>query len=310
MVAPPTDAQEAARELRVAWAAQTGGPPADLAKDLASLGRWFDPKARGERLRRELASLPRSTPTLKEPFILSAGEGRHLVTPEGRCLLELLASTPSEGGRNITLSSLRASELEGVLLGVYRDWAQQRLRDVIALQAGNAPPLLPQAIGQVLLLLVNGSIAREHAMRVPERTNDARVLDEAQSSVVEAFAEALSPSPSMGRRRSRHMYALRSGYSLTEARRRLGAALVIDPKTHDIFIEGGAEDAVRDRVAEEIIRRNGRELERLPDALDALIAAYERARPTLAAYGQAHSNPSRPFAVRQSLLDAVYRRER
>ncbi len=309
MVLPPPDAQDAGHQLRVAWVAQTGGPPGDITKDLAALGRWFDPKARGERLRRELSSLPTSSPTLGEPFILSAGHGRYLVTPEGRCLLELLASAPSELDRNVALSSVRASELEGTLLDLYRHWTQQRLRDVIDLQTGSAAPLLPQAIGQVLLLLVNGSIGGERAMRVPGGANDARVLEEAQSVVVEAFAEALSPSPPTGRRRSRDMYALRSGYSLTEARRRLGTKLVIDPKTRSIFIEEGTDDSVVDRIAEEIVRRDQRELQRLPAALDALIAAYERARPTLAAYGQAHSSPSRPSAVRQHVLDAVHRRK-
>ncbi len=305
MILPAVDALEAARELRAVWLAQTNNPPGELQTDLESLSRWFDPKARGERLRRELAALPTSSAVLGEPFIISTGDGRHLVSPEGRCLYALLASLPTDSDRIITLNSVQAADLEDALLDVYRRWAQQRLRDVIALQAGDAPPLLPQAIGQVLLLLVNGSVGRQNAMRVPETPQDARTLDEQQSAVVEAFADTLSPPSLAGRRRSRDMYSLRSGYSLTEARRRLGAALVIDNKRREIFLESGSEDAVIVRLADEIRRRDPKELERLPAALDALVVAYEKARPTLAAYGQAYSSPSRPRAVGERLVQIV-----
>src|SRR5439155_4993387 len=138
-----------------------------------------------------------------------------------------------------------------------------------------------RAIGQVLFLLLNGSIGATNAVRLPDNPRDRLVLDEAIGDVVGAFADALSP-PSKERRRRRSHFSLYSGYALTEARRRLGNLLSIDQA--GVYLSLGSEVHVIQRLATELVRRGGDSVSRAPHALEAMEQAYVHARPTLAAF--------------------------
>ena len=282
------------------WTNQMGSPLGPIDKDLEGLKVLFDPIARGLRLRDRLGELEFievQSDLLSEPFIISIRNGRSaIVTPEGRELLELLI-TASSGTETPVISSSQIAYSESKLLALYRSWSQQRLRDVIGLQQGSAPPLLPQAIGQVLLLLVNGSTSRERAIRRPDSDEDLRDLDDALSTVVEAFADTLSPPKTRPRNRSH--YSIIGGYSLSEARRRLGSSLVIDQ--NEVYLTQDL-NLVVERIATELARRSDINETLLASAFDAALVAYESVRPTLASFGVAHSRPSAIRKLRHDLL--------
>lgn len=300
-----TQAWDAREFLGRAWRNQTGAAPEELGTDLASLRRWFNPLATGQRLRREIASLPllvevRTPDGLGDPFTLQVGESQYLVTPEGRCLMKLLEDARPSGDRQVTLGS--PDETIELLLDVYRSWSQQKLRQVVDLQRGKAAPMLPQALGVILFLLINNSVGEERALKVQTTPREMRLLDLAEGEIVAAFADALAPS-SRGRQRSQDMYSLKSGYALTEARRRLGGDLVID--AGKVYLANGSEARVIRRVAEEISRRDAGESARLNDAVNAMVKTYNEHRPVLASLDQAYSASVTIDSVRSKLFQAV-----
>lgn len=283
------------------WVTQMNREPGPLDEDLQSLKVLFDPIARGSRLRSRLNQLPPTTverELLLDPFVLPVNDRASLIiTPEGRQLLDVLV-TARAGTDAPFISSSVIARAESRLLDLYRAWSQQRLRDVIRLQEGEAPALLPQAAGQVLLLLINRSTTPERAVIRPNTQEDLRRLDDSLSLVVEAFADTLSPPAS--RQRNRAQYSIIGGYSLSEARRRLGESLVIDGGR--IYLDD-AKDQVTERIARELARRHDIDAARLVEAFDAMVAEYEQVRPVLAGFGQSHSRPSTTRELRQNLLD-------
>ena len=152
--------------LRRSWTATIGGPPGDLEGDLRETRRWFDPVAQGQRLRRELAALdplPEDLADPQPPFTVAVGTGKWLVTPEGRCALDLLEHLPKDRpGHVITDEQLAPYERRLALL--YREWSRHRLRSVVALLAGTTKPLQIPAVGVVIALLVNRSTSDERAL--------------------------------------------------------------------------------------------------------------------------------------------------
>ena len=86
-------------DLSNAWAAVFGQPIGELDDDLALVRRWFDPVAQGQRLRREISELTPMPDGLNDPLpplTVGLGTGKWLVTPEGRCALDLLQQLPKD----------------------------------------------------------------------------------------------------------------------------------------------------------------------------------------------------------------------
>jgi hypothetical protein len=295
-----------AQRLDALWQAQAAAAGAD--GDHQTLRAWFDPVARGGRLRAALDALPaadalvEAAPKLSPTFLIDAGEGRLLVTPEGRelhlILEQALDSNPGDS-ETVRLSWEATDAADGRLFSVYRDMAMSRLTSVMKLRQGGAAPLLPQGIGLVLLLLLNGNVGPGRSLARPERDADRRAVDEAVAAVTGAFADALSPSRSV-RGRSPSAYSLHGGYAISEARRRLASDLAKDP----VFLARGSEDRTVRRLAEELRRRPGVDADRVGLAMDELAAAYRRWRPTLASYGLAQGRPSVADALRDRLVEA------
>jgi hypothetical protein len=276
--------------------------------DQECVDRWFDPVARGGRLRAALDVLPEAAdlvdepPALTRPFATDAGMGRLLITPEGRELQNAVATALREATRDaesIRLSWAQTDDADRRLFELYRRFAMGRLESVVGLRGGSAPPLLAQGVGLVLLLLLNGNVGPARALPRPESSEDLRAVDDAVAAVTGAFADALSPSKP-GRRRSAAAYSLYGGYAMSEARRRLGSDLTTDP----VYLAASSEDRVLDRLADEIRRRPEVDENRLAAAMRAFVGAYERWRPVLAAHALAQGRTSAADALTRGLVHA------
>jgi hypothetical protein len=281
-----------------------GQEPGALDSDLELVKRWFDPVAQGQRLRRELAELGELSSELVdpgEPWALTVGPRRWLVTPEGRCVIDLLRRFPVD--REVwTLPEAMIVDYDRRLGALYRDWSRHRLESVVALLAGTTKPLQIPAAGVVIALLVNGCVGEDRAL-VRFAAEEARnVVDRAFFAAVNAFADVLSPS-----RRGRRDSRLNSGWMLYEARRRLGEALVLEDfhGTTDgrVWVHADRVDHTINVVARDLAR--GHRARATPEqfgiAFDALVEALRSELPNLAGFGLVHERPAATRKLRDRL---------
>ncbi|WP_156697973.1 hypothetical protein [Nocardioides sp. Leaf285] len=286
--------------LETVWAAQ--GRAAG-AKDQAAIRKaWFDPLARGARLRAAIDSLPPvrdlvphwDSLDLAAPLVLLVNDSRSLVSMEGHAFSQLLQQQlqAHPQASRIRLRWSDTDQADRALLDDYRSAVLTKIHSVIDLRVGGGAPLLPQAIGQILLLILNGNFGPEHALRRPSNPRDQAVVDDAVAQMVSEFAESLSPSK---RGRTAGAYSLYSGYAMTEARRRLGSDLAENP----VYLAVGSRQRVTDRLVADLRRRKvSAGLAR--QALEALIERYEVLRPSLAQYGLAQGKPSDAVQLREA----------
>lgn len=300
-------------ELRHRFERQYGRLPAALEADLQAMRDLvFSPVAREERLRKTLADLAaadRSGPPpehISPLLLLPAVEELWLVTPEARVAIPVLERALSEcSGDACFVDEVDIHAAEHLVLTATRSWARYRLERTLQLQAGEGGRMLPVAIAIPLLLVVNGNVGRENAMRQPKDVVDQETLDHALVAPVRRFAQAISGRPSSFS--DRHL-ALYNGYALSEARRRLGDALrldrIDDASQHHarkaLYIAEGKADTVLDFLGRELATR-GVDAETLAAAFRELVEAYTEARPTLAAFGIVHDDPTTTAAIGERL---------
>lgn len=285
------------------WQAQARSVRAKDDEDIKKA--WFDPLARGARLRGALDRLPQARAVLPHlddlgpfhPLVMEVGEGKLIVTPEGRALSTLLrqqlAKDPS--GSRVRLRWADTDAVDRALLGEYRAAVLSKLESVVKLRGGSAPPLLPQAIGQVLLLLLNGNFGAERGLKRPTEVEDQHAVDAAVAAMVSNFVDHVSKS---SRERDPSAYSLYSGYAMSEARRRLGSDLTLNP----VSLAEGSRDRVVGRLLEELARR-GIPRDQVLRALDELIQEYENRRAELAVYGLAQGRPSDAAVLRRAFKE-------
>ena len=295
--------------LTEAWTAGFAQSPGDLDADLALARRWFDPIAQGQRLRREIAvldALPEGVVAPEPPMTISVGPGRWLVTPEGRCALDLLERLPSyEAGHLITADQLAPYERRLAIL--YRDWSRHRLNSVIDLLKGATKPLQIPAAGIVVALLVNRSTAEERSL-VRHTSEPARsVIDQAFFGPVQAFADALAPK----RRRGNLSARLISGWMLYEVRRRVGDNMVLADaragRDGAVWIRSAGIEDVIDTVSRDLVRghRSRATAEGFHSAFDSLVDHLRRESSALAGYGLAHERPRETRRLRQNFVARI-----
>lgn len=306
LVLDEEDVRRVQRVATEAWELQSGRPPASFEEDLGELATWFHPKLRGATLRARLGDLeplalsPTGIPSV---VLLPCGEGRGLLTPEGRAWLACSAEPRSRMGGQLVWVADQGHPLETRLLTLYRGWTRHRLEDVIEKQSGAGAPMLPTAVALVLLLLVNGSLEEGRAIR-RVRTPEAQAkIDGVVADVIAAFADSLAGPSSRGR--SPKEFSLWGGYPLTEARRRLAGLLVVDPDEGAIYLAPGNEERVTQFLAQDLARRRGLTSERLEEAFDALVDTYRRRLPDLSALGSGFERIGRTEALRERLGRAV-----
>lgn len=281
-----------------------GQLPGAFREDLELVKRWFDPVAQGQRLRRELAEIsemPEALDDPGEPWTLAVGPGRWLVTPEGRCVIDMLGRFPDDR-ETWTVGEAIIVEYDRQLGNLYREWSRHRLESVVALLAGTTKPLQIPAAGVVIALLVNGCVGEDRALVRFAAESARTVVDRAFFAAVNAFADVLAPS-----RRGRRDSRLISGWMLYEARRRLGDALVLEDfhGTTDgrVWVREDRVDHTINVVTRDLAR--GHRARATPDqfgaAFDALVDALRGELPNLAGFGLVHERPASTRKLRLRL---------
>lgn len=284
---------------------------ASLADELQKFRTWFDPTAKGDRLRTEFARLPAvsrsSSVALPTEVIVPIGKDQHLVTPEGYLSIwmwgrarDRQAHANYQGDVEIDSADLEAAR--NSLLDLYRVWTRRRIDDVVGLLNSETSTLRPAAAGLLLTLLVNRNTSSERALRRPRDADQLRQVAEAIASPSLAFAETLS-----GRTTARSSVDLYRGWALGELRRRLGAGF------HSHFDEGiwldeSATATAVERLIADVRRRDVRGRARVPAALDAALQAYDSQRPQLAALNLAFERPANTSYIRELLESAANER--
>lgn len=292
--------------LSTIWRLTMGDEIGEVEDDLTMLRRWFDPVAQGQRLRRELSEIPPVPKHISDPgppwtFPVSATQS--LVTPEGRCVLDLLIGLSNEGYGYI-LSEAQLVHYDRLLGHLYREWSRHRIRSVVRLLAGEEKPLQLAAAGAVITLLVNRSTSPDRALkRFPDGAG-RDVVNEAFFKVVTVFAQTLSP-----KQRPTQNPRLISGWMLYEARRRLGDNVLIIEAVQSgnetcLWIDESKQHEVLDVVARDLCRGHRIRLtsDSLANAFDALVAAFRAETPRLAGFGIAHERPSNTEQIREELI--------
>jgi hypothetical protein len=297
--------------LAQTWAATMGAPPsADLSMDLNSCRRWFDPVAQGQRLRRELSALPVLSHQLDDPgapLTITVSAGKRLVTPEGRCALDLLERLSTEG--NYAITDRRLLEYDRILGALYREWTRHRLKSVLDLLAGSTKPLQVPAAGVVIALLVNRCTSQRRSLTRFAGGPARDVVDRAFFAPVQAFSDVLAPRS----RGNKSNPQLVSGWMLYEARRRLGDGLVVEDARggHDgrVWIRPEYQAHTIDIVTRDLARGHRARItrERFGEGFDALVAALRRELPRLAGFGLVHERPPDTKALRETLIQSLDR---
>jgi len=299
------DILTASQALRLATALETEwraayGDLTDLDNDLQKTRRFFDPVAQGQRLREAISSLPRndSFPAIVPvELAIRSAEDRVLITPEGRCAIELLRHDAKISGDALFLPTSAVRRYEADLLRLYRDWGRHRLRQVLSLLAGEDKPLQLPAAGVILVLLVNRSTSPDRAIQ--KRSDSARQLvDEAFFAAVYRFADAFGNSA----RRDARKEGLVKGWTIGEVRRRFDELLISDNDL--LYIPEKNRDAIVTRLGFELARRRDVDEDRIAAGFDALVTEFRSRISIFASYGMAHERPRDTASLREELLAA------
>jgi hypothetical protein len=295
-----------------------------LAAHLALQRYWFDPVAKGERLREALRALPRTKvrlphagaetvivipdppgPRADEPGV------RMLLTPEGtvvlHCVERSMQAAKQAGGLPGEPVQLDPGDTQEALLTLaetYQSWTRQRLDQVIALLTTEPSTLRPAAAGLLLVLLLNRNTSKERALPRPK---DQRLL-ETISGAIAGPALAYARTLTGNQRTTATGVDLYRGWALGELTRRLGGALHTG-LDEGIFLDPAAEDDALARLADDVARRPAAARARVGPAVSAALDAYSAARPVLAGLALAHDRPSNTQRIRAVLLAAARRAE-
>lgn len=296
--------------LSKTWTITMGSMPGKLEDDLKESRRWFDPVAQGQRLRKELAQLkefPLGLYNPGDPFTLSIDPRRWLVTPEGRCALELLKNV-SDSRPIWFIDQLQADHYDRILAYSYRDWSRHRINSVVALLAGTTKPLQIPAAGVVIALMVNGNDTAETALIRFASDRPRDLVDDAFFAAVNAFADPLSPG-----RRGNRSSTLISGWMLYEARRRLGSGLVVEDfhgsRDGRVWVPAEYQRETVEIIARDLSRGH-RPRVTVPTfslAFDSLVDELRRQLPRLAGFGLSHEQPTETRRLRSMLIESISR---
>ncbi len=281
----------------------------DLLADLNHCRAWFDPTAKGEKVRSAVAAVEPAAvelPFSAELTVAGATSGARLVTPEALIVLFCLESGLSGSVNQSTHRIVRLPEPEAalgveVLLDVYRSWSRRRYEDVVGLLTSEPSTLRPAAAGLLLFLLINGNTSHDRALRRPKDPRDLELVSRTVHTVAATYAAALAGKPA-----SERATDLYRGWALGELRRRFG------PSLHTSFDEGiwldpaAVPDAI-ERLGDDLARRRDRARSDVVAGLDAAFAEYAASRRALAGLGLAFERASATSSLRSSLIGALGR---
>jgi hypothetical protein len=230
--------------------------------------------------------------------VVDAGDGRAIVTAEGRIALDLLRDAVAEPGEVCVIDDRALADGLAVLADFYRALSRRRFDKVRALAAGEGAPMLPVAAAFPLLLLVNRSTSPGRALdqSVDEPARRA-ALDEAFAPALRAFAETLSGEKLNARDRTLRGLSLYQGYAVTEPSRRLGPRLRREDGR--LWIPEDQEGEVLAFLARDLKRRADND--RILAAFDRLVEEYRATLPRVANLEFAHERPAHTERLRRDL---------
>lgn len=285
--------------LAMAWTKQYGRSPGSLSADLDRLAWIFGADATPKRLRETISSLPRldtHPPSLPSALWVAVDDRRGLLTPEGRVVLEQLRVLRETGRETITTAEIAwAAERVATAYGSWRRrWIERNL-------AGAG--LRPGSFGWVILLLINGSVDRSRALRLPSSEQQERQLAGVVMPIIDAFAEQLGRDSQSLREGSR----LRSNWRVTQARALLFDVVQREDRDGDAFFWVEPERQAIEILGRRLAGRRGLDIDTLDQALAALVAAFEQARPALSAFGAAHDRRTHTRHVVSEIAEAFAR---
>lgn len=298
---PADRAERLVAALVGCWTSQFGEPAGVLADDLGRLHTWFNPRATGARLRDLLEALPDQPEVVIPPgfdvLFLQVDPTRHVVSPEGRVMLDLVTEANTQDGLCL-LDPERADEAIDLLAETYRAWVTDNLSRVIQLLTGETETLRPGAAGLLLVLLVNRNTAPDRPLpRVLGDEVRAREVQDAITGPAMAWSTTFANRATVTR-----PFRLYQGWELGELRRRLGRQLHVG--NDGVYIDGDA-DAALDRVLSDLVRRPKSFQAKVPDAFRALVAEYARHRPLLRGLSIGFEIPSNTAEIERRLHEAV-----
>lgn len=288
------------------WALTYGEAPGELEQDLGRCRDFFDPTARGFKLRDRIASLPEVPPSayaeaLKMPkeIVTDAGDGRLIVGVEARLVLSLLEDGyRCQPGGHWVLPPAAARVAEAHALHVYRTWSVRRLSDAIALRTGRGREVLQAtSVGIVLALLVNCADSPDRAVIRPGE-GPGHPVDEALHSAAVAFADGITTS----RTRSSDERRLHGGYMLSEARRRLADKISGYPEA--VYIRPDSVGDVIRFLGSDLARREPLTSTQLSDAFGRLVDVFRDNARKLAAHDAIYESPAATRSLREKLLES------
>lgn len=276
-----------------------------LTADLREMKHWFDPVASGSRVREIVFSAPTigsSQPAYSGFALMAVGEGRGLLTLEGRAILWVLdRSAPSwqdSQDSKTLLSSDDCFFAVAAVQSLYGQWARNKLKSASDLMAAETSSLRPSAAGLLFFLLLNRHTAEERGLPLPANQQMSDVVSDAIAGPVLGFSRALSGS----QRASARGVDLYRGWALGEIQRRLGSDL--RKSESRVWIEEAAIDRAVDRLAEAISGRVKDSLH-LRAVLHETLAEYESSRSRLASAGIANERPSTTARLMDQLTESV-----
>jgi hypothetical protein len=298
-------------DLRSLWSATYGEPPGDVTRDLTECRLFFDPLARGHKIRERLSQLKPVSQKIGarlrdygEPLVTDAGAGVLLVGVEGRLLIELLQNMHADRG-HVVISSEESASVQNRALETYREWSLSRLRQVIDLRSGEGKEVMQAvSVGIALALLVNRSDSAGRAVMQWESTTvDGMDVDKAVYIGAEAFASGLTAR----NKRTAGEKRLKGGYALTEARRRLAHRLVVtrdeDANGARVYIPAEYRDEAIQFLARDLARRSSLDAEKLQLAFDQLVKEFRASARALAYRSMVFESASNTEEIRHQLIE-------
>lgn len=180
----PTGLQEWVDSLTSCWRAYAGQGPQSLSGDLNILKTIYAHGASAAKLRTTFAELPDDALQMDLPSeVALSAEGRQLITPEGRILLDVLIRLrrtddhvigPDEQVRALALAASTRSSW-------YEAWAMKQV----------AGSLSPAPIAAAILVLINGSTTPDRGFYLPDVDAQATEYQETVLRLLGDFSDTL-----------------------------------------------------------------------------------------------------------------------
>jgi hypothetical protein len=276
-------------DLQRAWTAFAGAPPGSLDDDLAALAKVFAGTS-GRALRTVVTDLPDADERLLilPESILMQAEGRVLITPEGRILLDVLEDL--RANHREVIDAERQTRALAIAVEArsawYREWARKQLSGALS----------PPALGAAVFLVVNGSVGTHAALRLPMDEADDVHLGGLILPIVGRFSLAL------GGKQPMLDVGIQSHWAFSQISRFLARDIARE-KVADgsaLYVREGRERPLLTDLAERLAKYT---LGKRRHALEQLTEDYRDRRGALVAAGVCHEEPVHTRRVARTLMD-------